>query len=272
MLGGTNYMNYDHRIALVTGSSKGLGKVIAKELAKQGCHVILCSRESEALSNTADEITLSGGKCDVFAADLTRAEEIEMVQKKTADQFGRLDILVNNLGGIRKFLPFDQISDQEWLDIFELNFFATMRMTRAFLPMMQKQQWGRVINISSEVGLQPEPLAQHYCAAKAAINNLSKSLSMAYGKQGILINTVSPAFIMTPEIEQLLIKMAEKNNASFDKTVTDLMNHQHRSKHSLSRPAKPEEVASIVAFLASDAASYINGSNFRVDGGSIGTI
>jgi 3-oxoacyl-[acyl-carrier protein] reductase len=137
---------------------------------------------------------------------------------------------------------------------------------------MQKQQWGRVINISSEVGVQPEPLAQHYCSAKAALNNLTKSLSLVYGKQGILINAISPAFIMTSEIEQLLTKMAEKNNTKFDDMVTDLMNHQHRSKHSIPRPAKPEEVASLVAFLASDLASYINGSNFRVDGGSIATL
>jgi NAD(P)-dependent dehydrogenase (short-subunit alcohol dehydrogenase family) len=265
-------MKFDQKIALVTGSSKGLGKVIAKELAKRGCHVILCSRQSEALSDTANEIMRSGGKCDTIAADLTKAEEVEMVQKETASRFGRLDILVNNLGGIRKFMPFDQISDQEWLDIFELNFFATMRVTRAFLPMMQKQKWGRVINISSEVGVQPEPLAQHYCAAKAATNNLTKSLSMAYGKQGILINAVSPAFIMTPEIEQLLVKMAEKSKTSFDDTVANLMSHQHRSKHSIARPAKPEEVASLVVFLASDLASYINGSNFRVDGGSIATL
>lgn len=265
-------MKFDQKIALVTGSSKGLGKVIAKELAKRGCHVILCSRESEALLNTANEIIQSGGKCDVLAGDLTKAEEVERIQKETASRFGRLDILVNNLGGIRKFMPFDQISDQEWLDMFELNFFTTMRVTRAFLPMMQKQQSGRVINISSEVGLQPEPLAQHYCASKAAINNLTKSLSLAYGKQGILINAVSPSFIMTSEIEQLLVKMAEENNASFDDTVANLMSHQHRSKHSIARPAKSEEVASLVVFLASDLASYINGSNFRVDGGSIATL
>ncbi len=265
-------MNLDSKIALVTGSSKGLGRVIARELAKRGSHVILCSRKSEALSNTADEIIRLGGKCDVIAADLTKVEEVEYVQKETASRFGRLDILVNNLGGIRKFKPLELISDQEWLDMFELNFFSTMRVTRAFLPMMQKQKWGRVINISSEVGVQPEPLAQHYCAAKAATNNLTKSLSLAYGKQGILINAISPAFIMTDEVEQLVTAMAEKSHTTFDDTVANIMSHQHRSKHSLARPAKPEEVASLVVFLASDLASYITGSNFRVDGGSIATL
>ena len=156
--------------------------------------------------------------------------------------------------------------------MFELNFFANMRITRAFLPMMQQQKWGRVINISSEVAVQPEPIAQHYCAAKAAVNNLTKSLSLAYGNQGILINAVSPAFIMTAEIEQLILKMAEKNQTSFDDTVANLLKHQSRSKHSMPRPAKPEEVAALVVFLASDLASYINGSNFRVDGGSIATL
>ncbi len=265
-------MNFNQKIALVTGSSKGLGKVIAKELAKRGCHVLLCSRPSEALSNTADEIIRSGGRCDVLAADLTKAEEVKKIQEETAARFGRLDILVNNLGGMKKLMPFDQISDQEWLEMFELNFFANMRITRAFLPMMQQQKWGRVINISSEVAVQPEPIAQHYCAAKAAVNNLTKSLSLAYGNQGILINAVSPAFIMTAEIEQLILKMAEKNQTSFEDTVANLLKHQSRSKHSMPRPAKPEEVAALVVFLASDLASYINGSNFRVDGGSIATL
>ncbi|MGE5195737.1 MAG: SDR family NAD(P)-dependent oxidoreductase [Anaerolineae bacterium] len=136
---------------------------------------------------------------------------------------------------------------------------------------LQKQGWGRVINISSEVGVQPEPLAQHYCAAKAAVNNLTKSLSLAFGKQGILINAVSPAFMMTAEIEKLIEEMAKKSNRSVGDVTIGLMNHQHRSKHALSRPAKPEEVASLVAFLASDLATYINGSNFRVDGGSVAT-
>lgn len=265
-------MKFNDRVALVTGSSKGLGKIIAQKLAAHGCQVIICSRDLKGLSEAVDEIRHSGGICHAIAADLTKTEDIEALQKEIVSMFGRLDILVNNLGGIRSFAPFEQISDLEWTYIFELNFFATMRVTRAFLPIMQKQQSGRVINISSEVGVQPEPLAQHYCAAKAALNNLTKSLSLVYGKQGIMINAVSPAFIMTSEIEQLISERAKNSNQSVEEVIANLMNHQHRSKHSLKRPAKPEEVASLVAFLASEEASYISGSNLRVDGGSVATI
>lgn len=141
-------MKLDNKIALVTDSSKGLGKVIAKELAMRGAHVLLCSRNADHLSKAAEEITRNGGKCQVLAADLTRAEEVERIKTETNCRYGRLDILVNNVGGIRKFVPFEEISDKEWLNIFEVNFFTTMRVTRAFLPLMQKQQWGRVINIA----------------------------------------------------------------------------------------------------------------------------
>lgn len=265
-------MRFDEKIALVTGGSKGLGKVIAKELAKRGCKVIICSKDEGALKTTVQEIKELGGEAYFFQANLTVQDQIDQLQNNVSSQFGRLDILVNSAGGIRKFKPFAEISDDEWQAMFELNFFATMRTTRAFLPLMQQQNCGRIINISSEVGVQPEPLAQHYCAAKAAVNNLTKSLSLAYGKQGILINAVSPAFIMTAEIEQLIQQIAKKEERTVDSIVSGLMSHQHRSKHSLERPAKPEEVAALVVFLASELASYINGSNFKVDGGSVATL
>ncbi len=264
-------MKSTERIALVTGGSKGLGRAIARELSEQGRTLILCSRDKQALTTAARELVCQGGSCHIIAADLSQPDEISRLQEEVISQFGRLDILVNNVGGIKSFMPFEQISDQEWMRIFELNFFASMRVTRAFLPVMQAHKWGRIINISSEVGVQPEPLAQHYCAAKAAINNLTKSLSLVYGKQGILINAVSPAFIMTPEIEQLIGDMAKKKGSTPAALVASLLDHQHRSKHALPRPAQPEEVASLVAFLASESASYINGSNFRVDGGSVAT-
>lgn len=265
-------MRFQDKIALVTGGSKGLGKVIAKELAQRGCTVAICSQDAQALSAAVKEISELGGTAHAFQANLTEMDHIDQLHNDICKQFGRIDILVNNVGGIRKFKPFMDISDHEWQAMFELNFFATMRVIRAFIPVMQQQGSGRIINISSEVGVQPEPLAQHYCAAKAAINNLTKSLSLAYGKQGILINAVSPAFIMTSEIEQLIAQVAKKEERTFESVVTGLMNHQHRSKHALDRPAKPEEVAALVVFLASDLASYINGSNFKVDGGSVATL
>ncbi len=129
-------------------------------------------------------------------------------------RFGTVHVLVNNAGGVGAFAGFHDLTDEDWLDVLNLNVMSAVRATRAVLPHMQRQKWGRIINISSESGTQPDAFMPHYNASKAAMNNLTKSLSKAYATDGILVNTVSPAFIMTPLVSDMLQKLAKEQGTT----------------------------------------------------------
>ncbi len=173
--------------------------------------------------------------------------------------------------GWAPLLAFDQLTDEDWLEILNFNVISAVRAVRAVLPYMRKQKWGRIINISSESGTQPDAFMPHYNASKAALNNLTKSLSKAYAQDGILVNTVSPAFIMTPLVSDMLGKMAREQQISSEE-VTKQFLAANRPHIELKRPGESEEVAAAVVFLASEQASFITGTNLRVDGGSVASV
>jgi 3-oxoacyl-[acyl-carrier protein] reductase len=259
------------KVVLVTGASKGIGKAIAEAFAAEGSNVVLNARNQQELEQVAQEIQRPGGNVLALAADVMKADEIQRLAQQAIARFGTIHVLVNNVGGAPAFASFEELSDEDWINVFILNVLSTVRLTRAILPYMQKQQWGRIINISSENGTQPDPFMPHYNAAKAAINNLSKSLSKAYAKDGILVNTVSPAFIMTAHLGQLLATQAKERGITPQEAEQAFL-HQNRPHIELGRPGTPEEVAAAVVFLASEVGSFINGSNLRVDGGSVASI
>jgi NAD(P)-dependent dehydrogenase (short-subunit alcohol dehydrogenase family) len=186
-------------------------------------------------------------------------------------RFGTVHVLVNNAGGVGAFAAFHDLTDENWLDIFNLNVMSAVRASRAVLPYMQKQKWGRIINISSESATQPDGFMPHYNASKAAMNNLTKSLSKAYATDGILVNTVSPAFIMTPLLSNVLQKMANEQGASLEEAIAHFLAN-NRPHIEVKRPGEPKEVASATVFLASEQASFITGTNLRVDGGSVASV
>lgn len=255
------------QVAVVTGGSRGIGKVISLALAREGARVAIIARDRNFLEQTVGKVKEQGGEAIAISADLSSDLEIQKAVEQTLCAMSTVDILVNNLGGIRHFAPFEEISDQQWMQMFELNVFSNVRVTRAFLPIMQKIQRGRIINISSEVAVQPDPKAIHYSAAKACINNITKSLAKAYSKQGILINSISPSFTLTEEIEQLLLQKAKTMNLTLEQMLTHLM--KGRSPFAIDRPARGEEIASLVLYLASDLSSFVTGTNFRIDGGTV---
>jgi 3-oxoacyl-[acyl-carrier protein] reductase len=260
-----------NKVAIVTGSSKGIGKAIALAFAKEGCRVVLNARNAQELELTAEELRCTKAQVLAIPADLTKAEDAKRLVDETVAHFQTVHILVNNVGGIGSFSPFESLSDDDWQAVWELNVMSAVRVTRAVLPYMQRQQWGRIINIASESGIQPDPLMPHYNASKAALINLTKSLSKAYGTYGILVNTVSPAFIRTPLVVDMLRKLAQQQGITEEEAEKRFLK-ENRPHIVLGRAGTVDETAAVVLFLASEAASFITGSNYRVDGGSVASI
>jgi 3-oxoacyl-[acyl-carrier protein] reductase len=260
------------KVVLVTGASKGIGKAVAEAFAAEGAKVAIAARGAQELENAAREISKSTGSEVIgIPADSTKADDIIRMTNAVIQRFGTVHVLVNNAGGVGEFAPFETLTDDDWLNVLNLNVLSAVRAIRAVLPHMQKQKWGRIINISSESGTQPDAFMPHYNASKAALNNLTKSLSKAYAKDGILVNTVSPAFIMTPLVSDLLKKMAAEQGISEEQVTANFL-ATNRPHIELKRPGASEEVASAVVFLASEQASFITGTNLRVDGGSVASV
>lgn len=264
-------LDLKNKITVVTGGSKGIGKGIAKALAEEGCNLSICSRHEEELNKTAKELERKGIRVLSVKADLTKESDIQHFIDKTIEEFGKIDILVNNAGTIGNPGSLEDVSVQEWRDLFELNVFAVVSITKKVIPYMKQQQWGRIINISSENGEQPYPDMIHYNASKGALNNFSKALSKQYAEDGILVNTVSPAFIETPLVNTMMKQMAAEQGISKEQAVKQFL-RENRPHIELKRAGTIEEVGALVAFLASDKASFINGANYRVDGGSVASI
>lgn len=261
-----------NKTVLVTGASKGIGEAIAKAFATEGARVALAARSTPALERVAGEIINTGGEAVACPTDLTNPGDVHVLVDKVIARFGSIHVLVNNAGGVVDGFPkFDTLSDEDWFKTFDVNLFSMVRLTRAVLPHMQKQKWGRIINIASELALQPDGDMPHYAAAKAAILNLTKNISKAYALDGILINAVSPGMIATPAVEEMAEETAKRMGITAAEVLTRFVT-KRRPHLELRRPGHSEEVAAVVLFLASEAASYITGTNIRVDGGSVATI
>ncbi len=259
------------KVALVTGSSKGIGRSIALALAREGCRVVVNGRSRPEIEATLAELRKTGAEGHAAVADVAGAEGARRVVQEAVARFGTVHVLVNNAGGIGRFGSFEELTDEEWTAVLDLNLLSAVRVTRAALPFMQKQRWGRVINVSSESGTQPDPFMPHYNASKAALNSLTKSLSKAYGKDGILVNTVSPAFIRTPLVDEMLRERAKAAGVDVNEAERAFL-REFRPNIVLGRAGQSDETAGVVVFLASEQASFITGSNYRVDGGSVASV
>ena len=261
-------LGLEKKVAVVTGGSKGIGKAAAVALAGEGCRVAISARGEKKLQRTAEEIRQAGGEVLPLAGDMTSVRDIEKFVNSVVERWQTVHILVNNVGSVGNAGSFEEVSDEDWMNLFELNVLSAIRLIRLVLPYMKEQQWGRIINISSESGIQPDPFMPHYNVTKAALINLTKSLSKAYGQDKILVNTVSPAFIRTPLVESMMVEEGKKQGVSTEEVFQQFL-AQNRPHIVLKRPGLSEEVAAAVVFLASERASFVTGSNYRVDGGSV---
>jgi len=250
------------KIALVSASSKGLGKSAAVSLAKEGATVIICSRNKNEIEQTASEIQqLTGSEIVPVVADVSKHDDIVKLFDKIKKQFGTLHILVNNAGGP----PTGDIltmSEQEWAKGYELTLMSMIRLSREALRLMVKQRWGRIITITSYAGKQPINDLIISSTLRPGIHGLTKVLSNKYAKENITVNSVCPGNIYTERQKELIKARTSKNNISVDEYMTEIS-----KEIPAGRLGNPEEVADVIAFLASENASYINGVNLLVDGG-----
>jgi NAD(P)-dependent dehydrogenase (short-subunit alcohol dehydrogenase family) len=251
------------KTALVTGASKGIGKAIARALAREGAHVAICARDGATLGVAAKEIG-DGARGDVIAisGDLSRPEEIQRVAEDAAGRLGRLDVLVNNAGAIRGG-DFLKIPDEQWTDDWSLKLLGYVRMARAVFPQMQQQGGGRICNIVGAAGRNPATTYLPGGIANAGLINFTKGLADAGAPSRILVTAVSPAATRTERWDSLMAQQA----AAAGKSVEAFRAEAERA-YPLGRIATPEDIADVVCFLVSARASFITGICVTVDGGA----
>ncbi|WP_415272922.1 SDR family oxidoreductase [Bacillus siamensis] len=247
---------------LVTGGTRGIGRAIVKRLHAAGAEVIATARSlPEALPEGAGFIQ----------ADVCLPEGADHIIKETIHKFGGLDILINNVGGSSSSTAGAlALTDGDWQTAFNANLFSSVRLDRGFLPYMVKQQSGVIVHISSIQRKLPGNMTMPYSAAKAALVNYSKNLATQFGPEGIRINALAPGFTETEAAEQLIKRMAKQAGTDYLAARQQLMDELGGIP--LGRPAQPEEVAELAAFLASSRASYVTGCEYVIDGGTIRTV
>lgn len=250
------------KVAIISASSKGLGRACAEELAAEGCNLTIFSRNSTDIRKTADEIR-EKYKTRVLSlrADAKSAKDIKNVVKSTIKEYKTVHILINNAGG-PPFGYFEDFKLKDWQSALELNLLSVINLTKEVIPYMKKQKWGRIINITSIAVKQPIEGLILSNTARAGVTGFAKTLSNEYGKFNILVNNLCPGRIMTDRIKELAEKRAKETKKDF-KTIIKSM----ESDIPVGRIGSPEEFSSMVAFLASEKASYITGNTIQIDGG-----
>jgi NAD(P)-dependent dehydrogenase (short-subunit alcohol dehydrogenase family) len=245
------------RTALVTGGGRGLGKEMARILAQAGADVLLCSRTKSQLRETATELAReSGRRIEYLTADMAIRAEAERLAQAALERMGRIDILVSN-AGYNIPQPVDQVRDEDWDRLFELNLHSSMVLTRALAPGMIERRWGRLIYISSIMALGSAPDRTAYSATKAALHGMVRANALRLGPFGITVNCIAPGPFAT-EMPMTILSVDQK--AVF------------AERSALKRWAEPRELGPAALLLASDAGSYITASVMVVDGGATARI
>ncbi|MGI6066195.1 MAG: 3-oxoacyl-[acyl-carrier-protein] reductase [Bacillota bacterium] len=249
-------MGLEERVAIITGGSRGIGRAIARELAKQGCRVALNyfaagSNEEEA-REVVSLIKENGGQAEAFGADVVQAHEVEAMTRQVIEHFGRVDILVNNAGITRDSLLM-RMKEEDWDQVMDTNLKGTYNCAKSVLKFMMKQRYGRIVNIASVVGIIGNAGQTNYGASKAGVIGFTKSLAREVASRNITVNAVAPGFIETSMTGEL----SEDARQVLLRQIP------------LQRMGTPEDVAHLVGFLVSDYAAYITGQTIGVDGGMV---
>lgn len=242
-----------NKVAIVLGASKGLGKACAKTLAMEGARVVIGSREEKILKDTARELEKeTGSELLAVPTDVTAPKDLENIVAVTVEKFGRIDILVNNAGGPPAG-KFESFGDREWQSAFETNLLSAVRLTRLVIPHMRKNGSGRIINLASVAVKQPMDNLILSNSIRAGVVGMAKTLSQELAPDNITINNIATGLFLTERIKQLY-----DTEEKMKKVIKDIP---------MGRLGNPEELASLIAFLASEKASYITGATIQIDGG-----
>ena len=241
------------KVALITGATRGIGKAIAIRLANAGFDIALNYRkENDDLTNTKSEIEKAGVDCLPVQGDISSFEDCERIAKEIFDKFGKIDVLVNN-AGITKDMLLMRMKPEDFLSVVDVNLIGTFNMTRNVVPYMVKARFGKIVNISSVVGIEGNAGQTNYSASKAGIIGFTKSLARELGSRNILVNAVAPGFIET----------------DMTAILSDSVRDEIAKKISLRRMGSAEDVAGVVEFLCGEASSYVTGTVIPVTGGLI---
>lgn len=259
------------RTALVTGGDSGIGWHTAQVLLDEGATVVLSDLDQDSLDEAAGRLKGPKTRIHAIAADVDSVESIIDLRDAVSQAAGDIDILVQSAGVTGAQGLFHEIDDAGWVDTLTTDLLGPIRLTRAFLPALRTGGWGRIVYLASEDAVQPYDDELPYCAAKAGILAFAKGLSRTYASEGLLVNCVSPAFISTPMTDAMMEKRAGELGTDVDTAIESFLDDK-RPYMELGRRGEPEEVAAVIAFLCSDRASFVNGSNYRVDSGSVATI
>ena len=250
------------KIAVVTGGTQGIGRATALRLAQEGANVAICARTKEAVDATAAEIAKLGVQALGVAADMSKAADIERFMKAVVDKFGRIDILVNNAGTSKRG-AFLELTDEEWANDIELKVFGAIRCSRLAVPHMKKNQDGRIVNITISSAKQPGAQSYPTSVSRAAGLAITKAMSKEFAADNIRVNTVCIGKIKSGQHERRFKRDGKPAEVYYAEAAKDIP---------LGRVGEAEEVANVIAFLVSNAASYVTGTSVNLDGGISGTL
>jgi 3-oxoacyl-[acyl-carrier protein] reductase len=252
-----------NKIALVTASTKGLGKATAIALAAEGANVIINGRHRQNINDAVEEIKSKTGKEPLaIQGDVTRPEDIDRIFDETIKHYGTIHILVSNAGGPPAG-GFDDFDDEQWLKAVELSLMSTIRLLRKASPIMQRQKWGRIVNISSITVKQPSENLILSNSIRAAVIGLTKTISRDLAKNNVLINNIAPYYISTKRVEYLMKETADKKGITKETVLESIV-----KEIPIGRLGTPEEFGNFAAFLCSERNSYITGTTIQFDGGA----
>lgn len=256
---------------MITGAAGGIGRHTTAALLAEGVQVVMVDQDQDSLDEAVAWLPDGLGTPLTVACDLSTDAAAQDLAETVASLSGEVDILVNGAGITGATGAFHEISDDAWVDVLTTNLLSAVRVTRALLPALRAGGWGRIVYVNSEDAVQPYDDELPYCAAKAGLLSFAKGLSRAYAADGLLVNSVSPAFIHTPMTDKMMEKRADEEGTDVDGAIESFLKEE-RPYMELGRRGRPEEVAAVIAFLCSERASFVNGSNYRVDSGSVATI